>query len=143
MMTDGLAERLADRLARGRAAAEARMLSRGVVKRRSGTTTNADGFKVPAWSTRHTDLPLRLAGAPQSGSGTRTVTRGGAEVQLAVRVASVPAATGDLRDGDIIEITAGENAGVFVEVVEAAWQDQATARRLPVIETAQPEGWSA
>ena len=119
-----------------------RMTSRATIKRPSGaTTTDANGFKVPGWATLFTALPMRLGGADRGGSGTRAATSGGVEVQLAVRVASFPHDTTGLRDGDVVQVTAGENAGVFVRIVEAAWQDQATARRVPVIETTQPAGW--
>lgn len=118
------------------------MLSRGTIKRRGGTTKDADGFDVPAWTTVYTDLPIRVGGADRGGSTSRSVSVGGVDLQLAVRVASVPHDTTGLRDGDVIEVTSGEFTG-FLRVVEASWQDQATARRLPVVETQEPEGWSA
>lgn len=117
------------------------MTSRATIKRPGGTTTDADGFQVPGWLTLFTALPMRLGGADSGGSGTRSTTSGGVDVQLAVRVASFPHDTTGLRDGDVVQVTAGENAGVFVRIVEAAGQDQATARRVPVIETTQPAGW--
>lgn len=125
----------------GRRAALARMTSRATIKRQSGTTTDANGFEVPGWATVQTALPVRLGGADRGGSGTRSASAGGVEVQLAVRVAHFPYDTAGLRDGDVVEVTSGENAGVFVRIVEAAGQDQATARRVPVIETTQPAGW--
>jgi hypothetical protein len=72
----------------------------------------------------------------------RTVVVGTTEVQLAVRVGHFPAATTLLRDGDLIEITAGENAGLVLQIIEAAWQDQATARRVPVMAVQRPAEWT-
>lgn len=129
-------------LAAGRRAAESRMTSRAVVKRAGGPPVIVDGLEVPSWTTQHIDLPGRIAATRGAGQ-SRTVTIGQTEVQLAVREWHCPASTSGLRDGDIIEVTAGENAGIFLRVVEASWQDQATARRVPVVEVQQPEGWSA
>lgn len=122
--------------------AEARMLSRCTVHRKTGdTTTDADGWEVPEWAAVYTNLRLRLGGTPQGGAGFRRVTVGDVEVDLAVRVASLPASTDDLIDGDLIEVTSGENSGVVLRIVEASWQDQATARRVPVVETQRPSEW--
>jgi hypothetical protein len=57
-----------------------------------------------------------------------------------VRVAHLPHST-VLRDGDLIEITAGELAGSVWHVVEADAADQQTARRVPVIAAEHPEEW--
>lgn len=125
-----------------RAEAESRMTSRCTIHRATGdTTTNAEGWEVPEWVDTYSDLPIRLGGSERGGAGTRTVIIGETEVQLAVRVASLPAATSDLRDGDLIEITEGENIGAVLRIAEASWQDQATARRVPVTETTRPEEW--
>lgn len=126
-----------------RAQAEARMTSTCTIKREGGSTVDGAGFEVEGWTVIHADLPLRLAGSERGGSGTRAVSSGGVDVQLAVRTAHVPATTTGLRDGDVIEVTEGENAGTFLRIIEAASQDQATALRLPVIEAQEPEGWSA
>jgi hypothetical protein len=144
---DGLGERVAARLARGRAAAEARMgwangnhASDAVVKREdTDNPQTVDGLEVPKWAVVHQLLAGRLDGS----DGTRTITVGQTEVQVAVRVWKCPANTSDLIEGDVIQITAGENAGIFLRVVEAAWEDQAIQRRVPVVETQEPEGWSA
>lgn len=101
-----------------------------------------NGLKVPKWDTIHADLEGRIAGARGAGT-SRTITVGQTEVQVAVREWHCAAATTDFRDGDVVHITAGENAGRFFQVVEATWQDQATARRLPVVEIQKPEGWPA
>jgi hypothetical protein len=124
-----------------RADAESRMLSRATVRRKTGaTTTDADGFEVPAWSSPYTGIPCRIAGMARSQSPSRSLNVGGAEVQVAVRVAHLPHST-VLRDGDLIEITAGELAGSVWHVLEADAADQQTARRVPVIAAEHPEEW--
>lgn len=123
--------------------AESRMVSRCAVMRKTGDTfKDADGFTVAVWATVHLDLPIRLSGVARGAASSRTVDVGGARVQIPVRVAHLPHDTADLADGDLIEIYAGENAGLVLQVVEATWQDQATARRIPVTGTERPEEWS-
>lgn len=138
----------AEELAEHRADAEARM---GAANGGSDATVRrvdpdnpsvVDGIEIDGWTDVYTDLPMRLGGSNRGGAGTRTVTIGETEVQLAVRVASFPAATTNLRDGDLVDITAGENDGVVLRIVEASWQDQATARRVPVIEAQRPAEWA-
>lgn len=134
-----LADDIARVLPELRLQAEARMTSRATVHRAGGTTTDDDGFEVPGWSTVLPDSPFRLGGS--SGAGTsRTVTIGGTEVEIAVRVGHFPHGTTGLRDGDIIEVTAGESAGQWLRVVEATGADQQTALRVPVYEIPQPAG---
>lgn len=139
----GLPARLAAREARGRAMAEARMMSRCKVMRATGylPQDKETGAKHRSWAVIHRDLPFRLTGADAGSSGTRTITIAGVEVQVPVRTAHLPAATADLRDGDLIDITAGDNAGSVYRIVEAEWQDQATARRVPVVGEQRPEEW--
>jgi hypothetical protein len=131
------------RLGAMRARAEARMTSSALVKRSGGgpPLTDSDGFEVDAWETVY-EGPFRLSGSPRGGAGSRTVRVGDVDVELAVRVGNFPAATTGLRDGDLIQITGGENAGGFLRIVEASWQDQATALRVPVVEAQRPGGWS-
>jgi hypothetical protein len=117
------------------------MTSTARVRKPGGSTTNADGFEVDGWSDVYTG-PFRLGGANAGGAGSRTVTIGDTEVTLAVRVAHFPADTTGLVDGAVIEVTGGENAGQFLRIVEASWQDQSTARRVPVIEAQRPGGWA-
>lgn len=117
------------------------MTSRATVKR-PGEPVKVDGLEVDGWATIHEDLPGRIA-ANRGAGQSRTVRIGETEVQIAVREWHCPAGTEDIQDGDVLEVTAGENAGIFFRVVESAWQDQATARRLPVVEIQEPEGWSA
>lgn len=123
-----------------RAEAEARMTSHCTV-RRSGASTTVDSIESPGWADVHTDLPCRLGGSERGGAGTRATSVGRTELQMAVRVLHVPATTSGIADGDLVEITSGEHAGLVLEVVEAAGQDQATARRLPVIEAQRPTEW--
>jgi len=130
------------RLGAMRARAESRMTSTAAVLRKTGNyvpdpTTDLD---VPEWATVIASTPFRLGGANQGGAGTRAVGVGGVEVQVAVRVGHFPAST-DLADSDYIDITAGENAGMVLRIVEAAWQDQSTARRVPVVSETRPEEW--
>jgi hypothetical protein len=99
-------------LAAGRRAAEARMLSRATVRRKTGaTTTDADGFEVPAWSSPYTSIPCRIAGMARSQSPSRSLNVGGAEVQVSPCESPTFRTGTVLRDGDLIEITAGELAG--------------------------------
>jgi hypothetical protein len=118
------------------------MTSRVTVRRTDGTsTTNPAGFEVRAWDDVHVDLPFRLGGSTGA-AGSRRVTIGESEVELAVRVGHFPAGTVGLADGDLIEVTEGENAGVVLRIIEASWQDQATARRIPVVEVTRPQEWA-
>lgn len=126
----------------GRRAAESRMTSDVAVLRKTGAmTTDPDDFEVPEWATVYIG-PFRLGGANAGSSGYRTVTVGAQELQLAVRVGHFPAATSGLADGDLIEVTAGENAGLVLRIVEASAADQQTALRLPVVQTQRPEEWA-
>ena len=118
------------------------MTSTAKVRRLGGTpTTDANGFQVDGLTDVYTG-PFRLGGSERGGAGSRTVRVGDVEVTLAVRIGHFPAGTTGLADGDIIEVTAGENAGAFLRIVEASWQDQSTARRVPVIEAQRPGGWT-
>jgi hypothetical protein len=135
---------VASALVRGRRAAEARMTSRCTIRRKTTATTidPVTGFKVPVWDTTHTALPLRLAGISRGQSQSRRVETAGVEFEIGMRTAHFPAATADLRDNDLIEITSGDNAGMVLRIVEGDWQDQSTARRLPVVATQRPGEWS-
>lgn len=125
-----------------RAEALGRMTSRVVVMRKTGLTDQDEetGAEVPEWAAVHIDIPFRLGGSKGS-AGTRTVTVGAAEVQVATRVGSFAYDTDDLLDGDLIDITSGENAGLVLRIVEADWADQQTARRVPVVSESRPEEW--
>jgi len=117
-----------------------------VVRRSTGEfETNPDGFQTPEWADVTSVVPFRLGGANRGGAGTRPATIGTTEVSLAVRVGSFPhdVDAGDgLQDGDYIDIVAGENEGLVLLVVEGDWQDQATARRVPVVTVQRPEEWA-
>lgn len=130
-------------LARGRRAANARMLSTAAVKRRTGETAQNEstGAVEPVWSTVYAAAPFRLGGANQGSTGLRVVELEGGSVALALRTAHFPHDHDDLRDGDFIDVTAGECAGMVLRIVEATWQDQATARRVQVVEERRPEEW--
>lgn len=117
------------------------MTSTALVRRPGASTTDADGFEVDGWTQVYAG-PFRLGGSDAGAAGSRNVRVGDVELALAVRIAHFPASTTGLRDGDLIQVTAGENAGAFLRIVEASWQDQATARRVPVVEAQEPEGWS-
>ena len=125
-----------------RSYAEARMTSRCTVRRKGGPPVLVDGFKVPGWTVVHTDLPVRIGGTTRGASTARRDDIGAGEVEIAVRTAHFPAATTDLADSDYVEITSGENAGLVLRIVEATWQDQATARRVPVVSVVRPKEWA-
>lgn len=86
---------------------------------------------------------LRLAGSERGVSSYRTASIAGVEVQVANRAAHFPIAarSAGFQDGDLIEVTAGENAGTVWRVVEADSADQKTALRLPVIAADRPVEW--
>lgn len=128
-------------LPRLRAEAEARMTSRCTIRRKGGPPVMVDGFKVPAWTVVHTDLPIRIGGTTRGASPARRDDLGGADVEIAVRTAHFPVSITDLADSDYVEITDGENAGLVLRIVEATWQDQATARRVPVVSVVRPKEW--
>jgi len=141
--------RLTDTLARGRAMAESRMGatnggSDATIHRKTGeTTTDAKGLEVPEWHTVYTDRPCRISGTAANSAPYRTLTiADGVQVEVAARVASFSIDTTDLSDGDLIEITAGELSGTVWQLIEADWQNQSTARRVPVIAVERPEEWS-
>lgn len=138
-----LADDIAWALPQLRAEAEARMTSRANIWRTTGRTIQNEetGEEVPEWEIVHADIPFRLGGSDRGSSGTRTITVGGVELQVAVRIAHFPAATDDIADGDHIEVVDGENTGRAYRIVEADWADQQTARRVPVVSIDRPEEW--
>ena len=134
-----LADAIAAALPELRQQAQARMTSRATVRRPTGRLTQDEGsgLEVTEWADVVTDSPFRIG----RGDGTRTLTIGGVEVTLAVRTGHFPAGT-DLADGDLIDVTEGENAGTVWRVVEGDWADQQTAYRVPIIATSRPEEWA-
>jgi hypothetical protein len=142
MSVDGLAGRLEAALDRGRALAEARMLSTATINRKTGRmVTDAAGIESPEWVVVATDVPIRLSGTAASSAPYKTQTPGGGTVNYAARVAHLPVTQSDLANDDYIEITGGENTGTVWRVIEATWQDQATARRVPVEQVKRPTEW--
>lgn len=128
----------------GRRAALARMLSVVTVRRDTGNTAQDEetGSEVPVWDDVYSGVPFRLGGSNQGSTGSRTVETPGGKVTLAVRTGHFPHDFDELRDGDLIDVTAGECAGLVLRIVEATFQDQATARRVQVVEVGRPEGWA-
>lgn len=126
-----------------RAEAEGRMKSTVTIRRKTGQLAQNEttGLKSPVWTAVYTDHPFRLGGAERGGSGSRTLVIGGVTTTIAARVGHLPHTTDNLQDGDLIDITAGENAGKVLHIIEATWQDQATARRVPVYEVERPSEW--
>lgn len=127
-----------------RAEALGRMASTVTVRRKTGATTQDEGTgaEVPVWADVYTAAPFRLGGANQGSTGSRVIELPGGEAAVALRTGHFPHDHDDLADGDLIEITAGENAGLVLRIVEATWQDQATARRVQVVEERRPEEWA-
>ena len=117
------------------------MTSRVTVHRKTGDTVTVDRMEVPEWEAVHTDLPFRLDGSGTTDGGTRSVTLGGATYEIATGVGHMPAATTDLADDDLLEVTSGEWTGEVYRIVQAVKKDQATARRVPIVETPRPEEW--
>lgn len=117
------------------------MTSTCVVRRMTGRTAQDEstGLEVPVWDDVYTGR-LRLSGS-RNAATTRTEDVGGVEVQRALRIAHFPASATGLRDGDLIDVTGGDNAGVVLRLIEANWQDQATARRYPVESADRPGEW--
>lgn len=120
--------------------AEQRMTSRVTIRRESGRTQDEYGQDVNAWSVVATDVPFRLDNGRDANT-SRVVRVGEQEFETATSTGHLPALT-PLRDGDWLEVTAGESAGAVVRVVEAKSADQKTALRVPVYEVNRPEGWS-
>ena len=104
-------------------------------------TTDGRGLEVAGYTTVTTDVPFRLA-ATRGNGRSRTVRRGDSEVEVAVREGHMPTWVDDLSDRDVLEVTSGESAGRFFEVVDATPADQQTARRPEVVEIDKPGGIS-
>lgn len=135
------AEDIARALTELRIKAEARMTSRATIRRKTGATvTDARGLEVPEWVDVAT-VACRIAGMTRGQSPSKTLDIGGAQVQVATRVAHFPVGT-DIHDGDLIDVLAGDVAGAVYRVIEAGAADQQTARRVPVIATERPKEWS-
>ncbi len=120
------------------------MSSRATVRRATGRTVQdeATGREVTVWASVHTVLPFRLRQSRGSVGSSRSVSVGGVDLQLGNAEGHMPADTTDLRDGDLLEVTAGEWSGTVWRIVEAAVGDQQTARRVAIIEAARPKEWT-
>lgn len=112
-----------------------------IMRKTGDTTTGPDGREVPEWATVYASLPFRIGGSWGS-SPSRTVNFDGAELQVGTRIGHAPASTSGLADGDLVDVSEGENAGTVWQIVEVDWQDQATARRMPIVATQRPSEWS-
>lgn len=123
-----------------RAEAEARMESAGTAYRRTGYTTDANRLQVPAWEVAYTGK-CRIAGGRGPTSSTPDNTAD-LDIARSSMVGHFPHDTA-LRDGDLIDVTAGESAGLVFRVVEADQGDQRTARRVRLIQTERPAEWEA
>lgn len=125
-----------------RAEAEARMTSRATISRKTGVmVTDSNGYESPEWVIVATDVPMRLSGMAANSSPYKAETPAGGLVNYAARVLHLPVSQSDLVNDDLVEITAGENAGTVWRVIEATWQDQATARRVPAERVKRPAEW--
>lgn len=124
------------------AEAQARMTSTAIIRRKTGQMTkDANGYELPEWIVVAASTPLRLAGTAANSAPYKTETPNVSEINRAARVAHFPASLTGLANDDYLEITTGENAGTVWRLIEAAGQDQATARRLPVEQVDRPSEW--
>jgi Family of unknown function (DUF6093) len=101
-----------------------------------------DGSEDPGWVVVH-EGPMRLAGARQGASGVRRQQAPGGDHALGDLEAHWPASVPRerFREGDLIEIAAGESADTFWSVKGIPIADQQTARRLPVEAAQRPSDW--
>lgn len=123
-----------------RAHALSRMTSTCLIRHRDGTVLDAAGRKIPAWATVGT-FPCRLAGPSRGAAGSRTESPPGGEWEQGMRTLHLPHGSLLLRDSAVVEMTAGESAGTFWQVIDSDPADQRTAYRVSVKATTRPEGW--
>lgn len=137
------ADSLNDALGELRGHALARMTSTANVRRPTGRTAQgADGLEANVWDTVHTGVPFGLGGSTSGDGGSRRITVAGNEYQQATGIGRFPHDLTDLADGDHVEVVAGEWAGSVFAVIEATKKDQATSRRVPVVEVSRPSEWA-
>lgn len=117
------------------------MTSRCTIWRESGGGQNEETGTESDWSSVATDVAFRLGGSDRGASGSRVVGTPAGEVAVATRVASFKWDQ-PLSDGDLLEVTAGDCAGLVLRVVDSTGQDQATALRVQVVEDRRPEEWA-
>jgi hypothetical protein len=90
------------------------------------------------------EVPVQIAGATRDAAGFRVIRVGEVDTAVATRTAKFPAMrVTDLRDDDLVEVYRSDAGLKVYRVLEATWQDQATARRVPVVEVDRPEEWDA
>ena len=130
-------------LGRLRARAESRMLSRVIVRRRTGKTVqNEDTGRVYAvWEVVHSDLKCRLRSSTAGAGPMRRDGVPGGDLQTAQPDVDFPYATENLLDGDLYEFVVGENTGAVFAALEIDRVDQKTVRRVPVKAVTRPEEW--
>jgi len=116
------------------------MTSTCTIYRRDGVTTNDDGLEVPAWEVVYEGI-CRLGGITRSLAQHSTQSPVDLQVERGHRTLHLPHDVPELQDGDLAEVS-GETGGVW-RVVEADGQDQATARRLPVVAADRPTEWES
>lgn len=145
MLVDGLPDRLAARLARGRAAASARRGSLCTIRRRGALgEQREDGVQPRLWLVIHEDEPVEVvgaAGARSGGSATRTLNTPSGDVEVPVRFLRFRWDLPGLQDGDLVEITAGRTASEVFQFLEVTPADNQTALRIPVIAARRPDEW--
>lgn len=131
---------IAAAVAAGRVLAESRMASTGTAYRRTGYTLDANRLQVPAWEVVYTGK-CRIAGGRGPTSSTPDNTAA-LDIARSSMVGHFPHAT-ELHDGDLIDVSAGESAGLVFRVVEADQGDQRTACRVRIIQAERPAEWEA
>lgn len=127
---------------RGRAMAEARMLSECTIRHKTGKTAQneATGRVEPIWAVVYTGK-CRVRGG-RSGTGYRVETTPAGERAVGAPEIHLPWDTAGVSDGDLVEITAGDRAGTVWRVLNSDAADQQTAYRLPAEGMHRPEEWS-
>ena len=119
------------------------MESRVAVMRKTGGSTEVNGYEVPEWGAVYVDLPFRSDSGGSSDGGSRGVTLVGVTFEDATGIGHMPASSADLRDDDLLDVHTGEWAGDVWRIVAAVRYDQKTARRVPIVEEPRPQEWSA
>lgn len=122
-----------------------RQRSTATTHRKTGNTVQNEttGAKDPEWAAIYTDVPFRLSGASRGASSSRTISAADVKVELGNRTGHFSAGLTDFQDGDLIEITDGDNAATVWQIIEADWADQKTAHRFPVVSVKRPSEWGA
>lgn len=136
----GLPARLNRRLARARAMAEARMLTRCTIAHQGAPAdrvTGEDGMEVTPWLVDATARPCRLVALDNT---SRDATVGVATEESATRRLDLAHDT-RLVDGQVARIDSGEWAGTYWRIREAVGADQKSALRVRVEQVQRPRGW--